>query len=60
MSDIDTIAELFRRDPLHYREQDTDRIIEEYRDARRNYKISGKPVTPKTKAKVDPSDLGFL
>jgi hypothetical protein len=55
-----TIAELFRLDPLQYSRQDRDRLIEHYREARRTFKISGKPVPAVTKAKVDPSDLGFL
>jgi hypothetical protein len=55
----DTIAELFARDPLHYRDGDIEAIIEAQRDARRLYKQSGKPQSA-TKTKVDLGDLGLV
>lgn len=57
--DTDTIAELFARDPLHYREGDVEAIIEAQREARRLYKQSGKPQSA-TKRNVDLGDLGLL
>jgi hypothetical protein len=56
---MDTIAELFARDPLKYQEGDIEAIIEAQREARRLYKQSGKPVSS-TKRDVDLGDLGLL
>ena len=38
----ETLTELFARDPFSYSKQDIDRLITYYRDARRNFVLTGK------------------
>jgi hypothetical protein len=54
----ETLTELFSRDPFSYTKQDLDRLITYYRDARRTFAITGKPV--KEKQVIDLKDLGIL
>lgn len=54
----ETIAELFARDPFSYSQQDLERIIAHYREARRTYTLTGKGV--REKQVVDLKDLGIL
>ena len=54
----ETLSELFARDPLKYSQQDLDRLITYYRDARRVFALTGKGV--KEKQVVDLKDLGIL
>jgi hypothetical protein len=56
----DTIAELFRRDPLSYKEGDVEAVIEYQRQAREQYKQSGGKKTTTTKVVADLGDLGLL
>jgi hypothetical protein len=58
-SKLDTIAIVFARDPLHYREGDVDIVIEGQRMARRLYKQGGKPQSS-VKREVNLDDLGLL
>ncbi len=55
----ETISDLFARDPFSYSKQDIDRIVQHYREARRNFNVTGKGVKEK-KAEVDLKDLGLL
>lgn len=55
----DTIAILFARDPLKYKEGDVEAVIEYQRQAREQYKKSGKKTTA-TKVVADLGDLGLL
>lgn len=54
----ETLTELFARDPFSYTEQDLDRIIKHYQDARKNFVITGKGV--KKEPVVDLKALGIL
>ena len=53
----ETITELFARDPFDYSKQDLERIIKYYREARRNFAITGKGIKEKV---ADLKDLGLL
>lgn len=61
MSDekIETISELFARDPFSYTKQDIECIVHHYRTARQNFAITGKGVR-ETKTPVDLKELGLL
>lgn len=54
---MDTIAELFAKDPLTLTKSDIDRIIEHMREARKNFKLTGKT---QEKKPVDLKELGLL
>ena len=59
------IAVLFARDPLKHSDEDIDRIIKKFRDARSTFKATGKAPTAKKAGKkpaveVDASSLGDL
>ena len=56
----DTIAILFARDPLKYKEGDVEAIIEYQRQAREQYKKSGGKKTTATKVVAGLGDLGLL
>ena len=58
MSDQETIAELFARDPFTLSKLDIDRIIEHMRESRQHFKLGGKPLAEKKK--VDLKDLGLI
>jgi hypothetical protein len=58
MSDDTTIAELFARDPLTLSDADIDRIIASMREARLQFKTTGKGTAQKRP--VDLKDLGLL
>jgi len=54
----ETLTELFARDPFSYSKQDIDRLITYYREARRNFVLTGKGAA--IKPAVDLKDLGIL
>ena len=56
----ETISELFARDPFSYSKQDIERIVAHYREARRNFNLTGKGVAEKKVGPVDLKDLGLL
>jgi hypothetical protein len=56
----DTIAVLFARDPLKYKEGDVEAVIEYQRLAREQYKQSGGKKTTATKVVADLGDLGLI
>lgn len=56
---MDTIVELFARDPLELSEQDIDKIIEYNIQKRIENQLTGKPVKKET-APVDLKALGLL
>jgi hypothetical protein len=58
MPDDDTIAVLFSRDPTTLSDRDIDRIIAEMRDARIQFKTTGRGVAEKRP--VDLADLGLI
>lgn len=55
----ETTAELFARDPFSLTKLDRDRMIENYREARKNFKLTGKAQTAEKKP-VDLADLGLI
>ena len=55
----ETLSELFARDPLTYTKEDLDRIIQHYRDARREHLATGKGV-PAIKPAIDLKGMGIL
>jgi hypothetical protein len=59
MSNDQTLAELFARDPLKLTDQDLDFIIAEYQEKRKLFAATGKAPTA-TKRPVDLNDLGLL
>jgi hypothetical protein len=60
MSDNEpTIAELFSRDPFQLSKLDIDRIITHMREARQQFKLTGKAQTAE-KRPVDLQELGLL
>lgn len=58
MSDQETLAELFARDPFTLSKLDIDRIIEGMRAARAQFKVTGKGTAEKKP--VDLKELGLL
>jgi len=60
MMSEDTIAILFARDPLKYKEGDVEAVIEYQRLAREQYKQSGGKKITATKVVADLGDLGLL
>lgn len=59
MSDESTIAELFARDPFTLTKLDIDRIIAHMREARQQFKLTGKATTAE-KRPVDLKELGLI
>lgn len=59
MSDTDTIAELFARDPFTHTSQETDQIIQYFRERRRDFKLSGKGAPRIEKPRASLEDLGL-
>lgn len=55
-----TLSELFARDPFSMTKKDIDDLIEAFREARKNFHITGKGQAPTTKRPVDLSDLGLV
>jgi len=56
--ETDTIAELFSRDPLQHTHRSIERIVEDCRQARANFKLTGKVTA--VKRPVDLTDLGLV
>jgi hypothetical protein len=58
-SSVDTIAELLARDPFELSKLDIDRIIEYYREARKNFALSGKAAPRAEKPRASLDELGL-
>lgn len=58
MSDHETLAELFARDPFTLTREDIDAIIAAQREARKNFQAGVK--TPKVAKEVNLAELGLL
>lgn len=56
--ELDTIAELFRRDPFHHSRRSIERIVEDMRGKREHFKLGGKPLAEKKP--VDLKELGLI
>jgi hypothetical protein len=54
----ETLAELFARDPFTYTQEDLDKIIAYYREARSAFNLGGKRA-PKDTSKVNLDELGM-
>lgn len=59
MDDTQTISELFARDPFTLTKEDIDKMIEYYRDRRKDFVLGGKASPKIEKPKVDLNDLGL-
>lgn len=57
---IDTISELFARDPFQHTKQDIDNLIEYYAARRKEFALSGKSMPKVEKPKADLADLGLV
>ena len=59
MADENTIAELFRRDPLSLTDEDIETIIKKMQEAQKQFNLSGK-AAPRAAKSLDLKDLGLL